>query len=124
MRRSATSSSYRTKWTPRRDRAMAAAQGDRPVVDTTGFEVGGLRMVDDRALPQAQSLFAYLRGVAASGRTLFGHQNDATDTVISAQTAREWSGVASDVHGAVGDFPGLHGYNPPQVEEVLDAHRK
>ena len=111
--------------------APAAADGgvplpnhDRPAVDTSGFDTTDLDMVDDDALPQTQSLFAYLKGVGRSGHTLFGHQNDATDTIITSSTAARWSGVASDVYNSVGDFPAVHGYSPNQVEQVKDAYRK
>ncbi|MDR1152893.1 MAG: glycoside hydrolase family 3 C-terminal domain-containing protein, partial [Bifidobacteriaceae bacterium] len=40
----------------------------RPVVDSSGFVTSGLGVVDDGAVPVAQSLFAFLRGVGASGQ--------------------------------------------------------
>lgn len=110
----------------------AAAEADglpvpnhgRAPVDTASFDVQNLDMVDDDALPQTQSLFAYLKNVGKAGYTLFGHQNDATDRIIRSTTAVEWSGVDSDVYNSVGDFPAVHGYSPSQVAQVQDAYRK
>lgn len=100
------------------------AADDRPAVDTSTIDVESLDMVDDGATPETQSMFAYLRGVGGSGHLLFGHQNDTTNTIIDADTAQDWSGVASDTYNSVGDFPAVHGYTPDQVEQVQDAYRK
>ncbi len=96
----------------------------RAPLDTSAFARDDLLLVDDQALPRVRSLHAYLHGVAASPYVLFGHQNDTTDTVITPQTAAQWSGVHSDVHNAVGDFPALLGCSPVAVDAIKDAYRK
>lgn len=90
----------------------------RPAISTEDFDVEDLQMVDDDALPQTQSLFAYLKNVGKAGYTLFGHQNDATDRIINN------TGVISDTYNSVGAFPGVHGYSPNQIAQVKDAYRK
>lgn len=63
-------------------------------------------LVDDAADAEARSLFAYLKGVQGNG-ILFGHQNDTTYGF----TFDTPDGRRSDTLSAVGDHPGLFGWD-------------
>lgn len=68
----------------------------RPLVD----------LVDDAATDQTRSLFAYLQGIQGHG-IVFGHQNDTTH----GSTFGTPDGRSSDTLSAVGDHPGVFGWD-------------
>jgi hypothetical protein len=99
----------------------------RPAVDTSQFVTTGLRMVDDQALPQTQSLFAYLKNLGDSGHTLFGHEADTMGVVNNEASAKPgtWDGIASDTRRATGQFPGVYGATFTWgVDEIKTAYRR
>jgi mannan endo-1,4-beta-mannosidase len=65
-----------------------------------------IELVDDAATAETRSLFAYLRGLQGRG-ILFGHQND-TSYGFTFDTP---DGRSSDTLAAVGDHPGLFGWD-------------
>ncbi|MDR3202153.1 MAG: hypothetical protein LBT54_03335 [Bifidobacteriaceae bacterium] len=107
------------------DDPLPAPNNGRPAVDASSFPTANLKMVDDQALPVTQSLFAYLRNIGASGRSLFGHEQDTTQGVVtSASNAAEgtWDGVRSDVRRATGAYPGVIGLDINQTAQARAAY--
>lgn len=70
-----------------------------------------VNLVDKDATASTRSLFAYLDGVRGN-EILFGHQHDTTEGLSI--TAKD--GTQSDVLNAVGDLPGLFGWDTLSLE--------
>ncbi|MDR3201968.1 MAG: glycoside hydrolase family 26 protein, partial [Bifidobacteriaceae bacterium] len=86
----------------------------RPAVDASAFPTANLKIADDAAIPAAQSLFAYLKGLGSAGYTLFGHEGDTSSAVVNNEAAAApgtWDGVVSDTRRATGALPGIVGFN-------------
>ena len=83
----------------------------RAAVDTSTFPITNLKIVDDQAGKETQSLFAYLKGLGNSGHMLFGHEEDLTASVVTTPCAGT-GGVTSrsdTCRATNGAFPGVDG---------------
>ena len=61
-------------------------------------------LVDPKATKKTVNLYAYLKGIAASGDMIYGHQNDTTNKAVLHD-----AGTESDTKDMTGSLPGLCG---------------
>lgn len=71
----------------------------------------GVNLADSEATTATRSLFAYLESIRGK-ETIFGHQHDTTEGLSI--TAKD--GTQSDVKNAVGDLPGMFGWDTLSLE--------
>ncbi|WP_159885086.1 glycosyl hydrolase [Paenibacillus puerhi] len=83
----------------------------QPVIDTTGFDLSDITIVDSKATDETKSLFAYLRNIRGK-HMLFGQQHSTTQGL----TITAADGTQSDVKNAVGDFPAVYGWDTLSLE--------
>lgn len=72
--------------------------------------------VDSGATNETRSLDSYLHGTAASGRVLFGHQNDLTESVSDNPNG--------DVFNDVGAYPAVMGLSTTNAADMTAATKK
>ncbi|MEK4144004.1 glycosyl hydrolase [Paenibacillus sp. FSL L8-0333] len=81
---------------------------NRTAIETSGFDVSPVNLVDSHATGETASLFAYLKNISGN-YVMFGHQNDTTERVS------DQAGVISDTYNNVNAYPAVFGMDMGDV---------
>lgn len=78
---------------------------EQEAIDISSLEIpSGIRLVDDKAISEASSLYSYLIGVGKTDKVIYGHQNDTHHKAVLKD-----SGTNSDTKDLTGSIAGICG---------------
>lgn len=96
----------------------------QPKIDTLGFAIpdaGDVKLVDENATKETTSLFVYLKNISGKA-TIFGHQNANSFGATLTIKYESATGYESDVYSAVGDYPGVFGFDSLEFNNTSDDY--